>query len=196
MTERGLQEVAVPVDQFEIARSDLVLAASLRSSFALCLYDEVNETGALLHMQIGRPGQLIDPELTDNTLSTNLLLLDRCIAELRHSEPRARHWQAKFVAHANERSGGRGSASRVSSKPIWMMWASAWCPPQRTPTSRCNCASAPRWRNCAASPRLARSPATRSACPGSDPAGPPGAIPARDSLPAASGRNISHGDFE
>jgi chemotaxis receptor (MCP) glutamine deamidase CheD len=107
MTERGLQEVAVPVDQFEIARSDLVLAASLRSSFALCLYDEVNETGALLHMQIGRPGQVIDPELTDNTLSTNLLLLDRCIAELRHSEPRARHWQARFVAHANERSGGR-----------------------------------------------------------------------------------------
>jgi chemotaxis receptor (MCP) glutamine deamidase CheD len=107
MTERALQEVAVPVDQFEIARYDVVLAASLRSSFALCLYDEVNEGGALLHMQIGRPGRVVDPELTDNTLSTNLLLLDNCIAELRHSEPRARHWQAKFIAHADERSGGR-----------------------------------------------------------------------------------------
>jgi chemotaxis receptor (MCP) glutamine deamidase CheD len=107
MTERVLQEVAVPVDQFEIARNDVVLAASLRSSFALCLYDEVNEAGALLHMQIGRPGRVADPELTDNTLSTNLLLLDRCIEELRHCEPRARHWQAKFIAHADEPSGGR-----------------------------------------------------------------------------------------
>lgn len=107
MTERVLQEVAVPVDHFEVARYDVVLAATLRSSFALCLYDEVNETGALLHMQIGRPGRVADPELTDNTLSTNLLLLDRCIEELKQSEPRARHWQAKFVAHADERSGGR-----------------------------------------------------------------------------------------
>lgn len=107
MTERALQEVAVPVDQFEIARRDLVFAARVQSSFVLCLYDEVNEGGALLHMQIGRPGRVIDPELTDNTLSTNLLLLDRCVAELRLSDPRARHWQAKFVAHADERSGGR-----------------------------------------------------------------------------------------
>jgi chemotaxis receptor (MCP) glutamine deamidase CheD len=107
MSERALQEVAVPVDQFEIARHDLLLCASLRSSFALCLYDEVNEGGALLHMQIGRPGRVVDPELTDNTLSTNLLLLDRCIADLRQSDPRARHWQAKFVAHANDASGGR-----------------------------------------------------------------------------------------
>lgn len=107
MTDRARQEVVVPVDQFEIARQDLLLIANLRSSFALCLYDEVQEGGALLHMQIGRPGQVRDPELTDNTLSTNLLLLDRCLADLRQSDPRARHWQAKYVAHADERSGGR-----------------------------------------------------------------------------------------
>lgn len=107
MTDRARQEVEVPVDQFEIARLDLLLTAHLRSSFALCLYDEVQEGGALLHMQIGRPGQVVDPELTDNTLSTNLLLLDRCLSDLRQSDPRARHWQAKYVAHADERSGGR-----------------------------------------------------------------------------------------
>jgi len=99
--------VEVPVDQFQIASDDVLLTAVLRSSFALCLYDEVQEGGALLHLQIGRPGQVSDPELTDNTLSTNLLLLDRCLADLRQIDPRARHGQAKFVAHAGERSGGR-----------------------------------------------------------------------------------------
>lgn len=115
MTDRVLPEVQVQVDQFEIARHDLLLCATLCSSFALCLYDEVQEGGALLHMQIGRPGRVADPELTDNTLSTNLLLLDRCITELRHSDPRARHWQAKFVAHADERRGGRELALGVQS---------------------------------------------------------------------------------
>ena len=56
-----------------------------------------------------------NPELTDNTLSTNLLLLDSCIAELKHSDPRARHWLAKFVAHADERNGGRELALGVQS---------------------------------------------------------------------------------
>jgi chemotaxis receptor (MCP) glutamine deamidase CheD len=107
MTDRALSEVQVPVDQFLIARQDLLLAAELECSFVLCLYDEVQDGGALLHMQIGRPGQVKNPELTDNTLSTNLLLLDRCIADLRQSDPRARHWQAKFVAHADDRNGGR-----------------------------------------------------------------------------------------
>lgn len=113
MTDRVLPETRVPVDQFEIARHDVVLCAQLQSSFALCLYDEVQEGGALLHMQIGRPDRAADPELTDNTLSTNLLLLDRCIAELRQSDPRARHWQAKFVAH--EGHGGRELALGVQS---------------------------------------------------------------------------------
>lgn len=115
MTDRVLPEVQVPVDQFEVARHDVVLCAQLHSSFALCLYDEVQEGGALLHMQIGRPGRIADPELTDNTLSTNLLLLDRCIAELKLSDPRARHWQAKFVAHADELRGGRELALGVQS---------------------------------------------------------------------------------
>jgi chemotaxis receptor (MCP) glutamine deamidase CheD len=115
MTDRVPPEVQVPVDQFEIARHDLVLCAQLQGSFALCLYDEVQEGGALLHMQIGRPGRVADPELTDNTLSTNLLLLDSCIAELKHSDPRARHWLSKFVAHADERKGGNELALGIQS---------------------------------------------------------------------------------
>lgn len=100
-------EVVVPVDSYLVAKQDLVLCASLRGSFALCISDEVLETGAVVHVQAGRPGRInTNPDLTDNTLSTDLLLLDRCLAELREAEPRARHWQARFVAHADPEAGG------------------------------------------------------------------------------------------
>lgn len=100
-------EVSVPVDSFLIAQRDQVLCARLSGSFALCISDEVQDAGALVHVQAGRPGRTGDnPDLTDNTLSTDLLLLDRCLAELRVAEPRARHWQAKFIAHADPAAGG------------------------------------------------------------------------------------------
>jgi hypothetical protein len=106
-------EVTVPVDSFLVARHDQVLCAHLQGSFALCISDEVQDAGALIHVQAGRPGRTSNsnPDLTDNTLSTDLLLLDRCLAELRVAEPRAKHWQARFVAHADPAAGG---AARLS----------------------------------------------------------------------------------
>jgi chemotaxis receptor (MCP) glutamine deamidase CheD len=104
--DRDQQEVLVPLDQFVVARTDVLLCAQLSGSLALCLGDDVEESGALLHMQAGRPGRVNDPELTDNTLSTDLLLIDRCMAELKLAEPRARHWQARIVAHADMNAGG------------------------------------------------------------------------------------------
>jgi chemotaxis receptor (MCP) glutamine deamidase CheD len=100
-------EIPVPVDTFQIATQGQVLCARLNGSFVLCISDELEEAGALLHVQAGRPGRAAaNPDLTDNTLSTDLLLLDRCLHELREAEPRARHWQARFVAHADPAAGG------------------------------------------------------------------------------------------
>ena len=94
-------------DHFDIVTSDVVLVAELNSTFALCLYDAVLESGALIHMRVGPPGRVQDPELTDTTLSTDLLLLDRCLAELRKCEPRAQHWQAKLVGQTQDSPGAR-----------------------------------------------------------------------------------------
>jgi chemotaxis receptor (MCP) glutamine deamidase CheD len=105
--DRALEQVLVPVDQFAVAARDCLLCAVLEGSFAICIGDEMEQGGALLHMQAGRPGRNNDPELTDNTLSTDLLLFDRCLSDLKVAEPRARHWQARFVAHADPRAGGR-----------------------------------------------------------------------------------------
>ena len=96
----------VPVDQYSVVAEDRLLCARLAGSFAVCISDEVFEGGALLHMQAGRPGKATDAELTDNTLSMDLLLLDRCLAELRAVEPQAKHWQARFFGHADPNAGG------------------------------------------------------------------------------------------
>jgi chemotaxis receptor (MCP) glutamine deamidase CheD len=95
--EASVQEIRVDPDHFDVVTRDVVLVAQLDSTFALCLYDAVLESGALVHLRVGPPGRVQDPELTDTTLSTDLLLLDRCFEELRKSEPRAQHWQAKVV---------------------------------------------------------------------------------------------------
>jgi chemotaxis receptor (MCP) glutamine deamidase CheD len=78
--------------------------AYLTGAFALCIYDAVQESGALVHLRILPPGRTNDPNLTDTTLSTDLLLLDRCVQDLRQVEPRAQHWQAKLIAHVPESS--------------------------------------------------------------------------------------------
>jgi chemotaxis receptor (MCP) glutamine deamidase CheD len=107
VSEAPVPEVRVEPDHFDVVNRDVVLVARLESTFALCLYDAVLESGALVHLRVGPPGRVQDPELTDTSLSTDLLLLDRCFAELRKSEPRAQHWQAKVVGQVQDTPGAR-----------------------------------------------------------------------------------------
>ena len=92
------REVIVAPDRFEVVQDDAVLVAELRSATAVCLYDAVEESGALLHLRfIIRSAKPAD--VTDTTLATELLLLDRCIESLREAAPNAKNLQAKLAAH-------------------------------------------------------------------------------------------------
>jgi chemotaxis receptor (MCP) glutamine deamidase CheD len=92
------REVAVAPDHFEIVSDDATLVAELRSATAVCIYDAVEEAGALLHLRfIIRSAKPAD--VTDTTLATELLLLDRCIESLREAAPGAKNLQAKLAAH-------------------------------------------------------------------------------------------------
>jgi chemotaxis receptor (MCP) glutamine deamidase CheD len=97
------REVAVAADRFEIVSDDAVLTAQLNSAIAVCVYDAVEEAGALLHLRFivrhAKPA-----ELTDTTLATELLLMDRCMESLRQAMPAAKHMQAKVAAHLPEDS--------------------------------------------------------------------------------------------
>jgi chemotaxis receptor (MCP) glutamine deamidase CheD len=96
--DRARPEIEVRPDRYEVVADDTVLTAELHSGIAVCLFDAVVEAGALLHLRcILRSDKPAD--VTDSTLATELLLLDRCVQALREAVPSARNIQAKIAAH-------------------------------------------------------------------------------------------------
>ena len=102
-----IPERTVSADNLAVVTDDVILVAYLSGTFALCCYDAVYESGGMVHLRIVPPGCLNDPTVTDTTLATDLLLLERCMVDLRAAEPRAHHWQAKVIAHLPEQDAGR-----------------------------------------------------------------------------------------
>lgn len=102
-----IPERTVSADNLAVVTDDVTLVAYLSGTFALCFYDAVHESGGVVHLRIVPPGRVQEPDVTDTTLATDLLLLDRCMVDLRAAEPRAQHWQAKLVAHLPEHDAGR-----------------------------------------------------------------------------------------
>jgi len=97
---RPQPEITVAPDHFEVISEDAVLLAELRSAIAVCIYDAVEEAGALLHLRcvvrVSKPA-----DMTDTTLATELLLLDRCVESMREAAPAARNLQARIFAHVD-----------------------------------------------------------------------------------------------
>jgi chemotaxis receptor (MCP) glutamine deamidase CheD len=90
--------VEIPPDHFETVADDAVLVANVHSTAVACVYDAVEEPGAMLHLRfIARGDHRL--EMTDTTLATDLLLLDRCIEQLRAVAPRAQNLQGRIIAH-------------------------------------------------------------------------------------------------
>ena len=104
-TSRQPEIVAVDPDQYLVVRTDTVLRARLEATFILCFYDAVQESGAVVHLRSGPAGRALDADLTDTTLSSDLLLIDRCLEQLRVATPRAQHWQARIVAQVADGTG-------------------------------------------------------------------------------------------
>ena len=98
---RPQPEITVAPDHFEVTDVDSVLVAELRSAIAVCIYDAVEEAGALLHLRcvvrVSKPS-----DMTDTTLATELLLLDRCVESMREAAPAARNLQARIFAHVDD----------------------------------------------------------------------------------------------
>jgi chemotaxis receptor (MCP) glutamine deamidase CheD len=100
------REIHVAPDRFEVTAEDAILTTELKSAVAVCMYDAAEEAGALLHLRcIIRAAKPVD--VTDTTLATELLLLDRCLEALRAAAPAARQLQARIVAHLSESAHAR-----------------------------------------------------------------------------------------
>jgi chemotaxis receptor (MCP) glutamine deamidase CheD len=102
------REIEVGTDQFEVVTEDVLLRAALNSAMAVCVFDTVDEAGALVHLRcVARAGG--NPDATDTTLATELLLLDRCVQSLRAAAPQARALKARVVAHVPAQSNARAA---------------------------------------------------------------------------------------
>ena len=92
------REIHVAPDRFELSSGEAQLVTELSSALAVCLYDAAEEAGALLHLRcVVKSSKPVD--VTDTTLATELLLLDRCIQSLREQSPAARDLQARIIVH-------------------------------------------------------------------------------------------------
>jgi chemotaxis receptor (MCP) glutamine deamidase CheD len=93
----------VDADDYAVVTADVVLTAGLRAAFVLCVYDAVQEAGALVHLRLGTAhGGSRDPNLSDTTLLNDLVLLEQGVSELRQASPRAQHWQARLIAQVED----------------------------------------------------------------------------------------------
>jgi chemotaxis receptor (MCP) glutamine deamidase CheD len=108
------REIHVAPDRFELSSGTALLLTELSSAIAVCLYDAAEEAGALLHLRcIVKSTKPAD--VTDTTLATELLLLDRCLQSLREAAPAARDLQARIVVHLPEAPQARPAYDSVIS---------------------------------------------------------------------------------
>jgi chemotaxis receptor (MCP) glutamine deamidase CheD len=92
------RQLSVPADRFEVVVEDVTFTVELQCALALCIHDALAEAGALLHLRLIMRGAT-PVDVTDSTLATELLMLDRCVQALRTSAPTARNLQARIVGH-------------------------------------------------------------------------------------------------
>lgn len=104
--------VDVPPDHFEVAEDDVLFTAALDGTLAVCLYDAVEEHGALLHLRFIARGA-IQTDVTDRTLASDLLLLDRCVERFRDAMDRGIDVQGKIAASVEAGEPSRLAADAV-----------------------------------------------------------------------------------
>jgi hypothetical protein len=103
----------VAPDTYHVSPEPMLMIADLHGALALCLHDESRAVGGLLHLRFkggtGRPN-----DVTDNTLSSVLVVLDRFKRAVLGTAARGDEVQARILAHAlPPTTAGEPSASLV-----------------------------------------------------------------------------------
>lgn len=106
-------EIVVQPDAFRVSKDATLLACELRGALAVCLYDDTQGVGGLLHLRYVATANDQPLDLTDNTLSSDLLLMDRFCKELRAAGARKQSWRVSIFGHTPEVPGLAGPAATV-----------------------------------------------------------------------------------
>jgi chemotaxis receptor (MCP) glutamine deamidase CheD len=95
-------EIFVQSDAFRVSRESVLLVAELRAALGICVYDDTQAVGGMLHLRYVATNDNQPLDLTDNTLSSGLLLMDRFCKELRSLGARKQSWRVTVCAHTPE----------------------------------------------------------------------------------------------
>lgn len=106
-------EMLVDADTFRVSREALLLVCEIRAALAVCVYDDTQGVGGLLHLRYVATNNDQPLDLTDNTLSSDLLLMDRFCKELRSEGARKQSWRVSVFAHTPQHAGMEGAAATV-----------------------------------------------------------------------------------
>ncbi len=99
MAANDLAEFPVAPDTYHVSPEPVLMTAELHGALAVCLHDEGRGVGGLLHLSfLGGSGRPTD--ITDNTLSSILVVLDRFKKAVIGNSARRDHIQARIIAHA------------------------------------------------------------------------------------------------
>lgn len=94
-----LEQITVEPDAFRVAKEQVLLSCELHAALAACVFDDTQGAGGVIHLRYVASIDGAPPELTDNTLSSDLLLLDRFCKELRRLGARKQSWRVRVFAH-------------------------------------------------------------------------------------------------
>lgn len=110
----ALPQMIVEPDAFRVSRESGLLVSELHGAVAVCVYDDTQGVGGLLHLRYvatSSTNQALD--LTDNTLSSDLLLMDRFCKEMRKLGARKQSWRVDLIGHTPEVGGMDEPAATV-----------------------------------------------------------------------------------
>jgi chemotaxis protein CheD len=106
-------EFVVQPDAFRVSNESTLLACELRGALAACLYDDTQGVGGLLHLRYVATANDQPLDLTDNTLSSDLMLMDRFCKELRAAGARKQSWRVSIFGHTPNMPGMEAPAATV-----------------------------------------------------------------------------------
>jgi len=95
----NLTEVMVAADTYQVSPRPVLLTADLCAALAVCMHDERRAVGGLLHLPSSGAGAS-PKDLTDNTLSCVLIVLERFKRAVLGNAPRGDEVRVRIIAHA------------------------------------------------------------------------------------------------
>jgi hypothetical protein len=94
-----LTEIDVAPDTYHVSTEPLLITATLNAALVLCMHDEERRVGGLWHLRfLGSTGRPAD--VTDNSLSSVLVVLDRFKRAVLGNTKGGDSVQARIIAHA------------------------------------------------------------------------------------------------